>query len=69
MQPDWFVRSGNLIATADALEHETPAAQAETDALDELFGLGFDHHAGFAARISAVTLDEIRSFARRRLPV
>jgi predicted Zn-dependent peptidase len=67
MQPDWFSRSGNLIITGDALEHETPDAQAETDALNELFGLGYDFHQQFAAQISAVTLDDIRNFARRRL--
>jgi zinc protease len=67
MQPDWFARSGNLITTADALEHETPDAQAQRVALDELFGLGFDYHNQFGAQINAVTLDDIRAFARGRL--
>ena len=67
MQPDWFARSGNLITTGDALEHETPDAQAQRVALDELFGLGYEFHQQFAHQINAVTLDDIRAFARQRL--
>jgi predicted Zn-dependent peptidase len=67
MQPDWFVRSQDLITTSDALEHETPEAQAERVALDELFGLGYDYHDKFASQINGVTLDGIRAYARGHL--
>jgi predicted Zn-dependent peptidase len=67
MQPDWFNRSKELIATADALEHETPDAQAERDALDELMGQGYDYHDKLNAKIDSVTLDEVRAYARTRL--
>jgi zinc protease len=67
MQPDWFNRSKALIATADALENETPDAQAERDALDELLGLGFDYHTLLNAEIGVVTLDDIRAYADTRL--
>ena len=67
MQADWFTRSKLLITTGDAIDNETPAAQASTAALDELFGLGCDYHAQFANQINAVTLDQIRGVARARL--
>jgi zinc protease len=67
IQADWFNRSRDMITTAEALETETPAEQATQAATDELFGLGYDYHAGFAARIDAVSLPEIQSVARTRL--
>src|SRR5205085_3267902 len=36
MRPDWYQRSQQLIVTSDAMENETPAAQAMQAALDEL---------------------------------
>jgi len=67
MQPDWFTRSKELIATADAMEHETPDEQAERDALDELLGMGFDYHTRLNDAINNVTLDDVRGYARTRL--
>jgi zinc protease len=67
IQTDWFNRSKQLIITSDALENETPDAQATTAALDELYGLGYGWHAGFANRINAVTLDQVRQEARNGL--
>jgi zinc protease len=67
MQPDWFNRSKELISTADALEHETTAQQAERDALDELLGLGYDYHLHLNQEMSTVTLDDVRAYAATRL--
>src|SRR5206468_12847080 len=64
---EWFKRSKLLITTSDALENETPAQQATTEALDELFGLGYDYHRHFADQINAVTLDQVRQIAASRL--
>jgi zinc protease len=64
---EWFKRSKLLITTSDALENETPAQQATTEALDELFGLGYDYHRHFADQINAVTLDQVRQIAATRL--
>jgi zinc protease len=64
IQTDWFDRSRQLIITADALENETPDAQASTAALDELCGLGFGWHTAFADRINAVKLDQVQNEAR-----
>ncbi len=67
VQPDWFDRSKKLITTADAMDHETAAQQAQTAAMDELFGLGYDYHDKFADRIKTVTLPEVQAIARMKL--
>jgi len=67
MQKDWFERSKELITTGDAMDNETPAQQAQTAALDELYGLGYDYHSHFAERINAVTINQVREAARSKL--
>jgi zinc protease len=67
MQPDWFRRSKQLIVTGDAIDNETPVAQATLAALDELYGLGYNYHEMFADRINGVSLDDIRKLAASRL--
>jgi zinc protease len=67
IQADWFSRCKDMITTADALETETPAEQAEIAATDELFGVGYGYHAGFGERINAVTLPQVRNLAGTRL--
>jgi zinc protease len=67
MQADWFDRSKQLITTADALNNETPAAQAQTAALNELFGLGYAYHDQFADKINEVTIGHVQSVARLHL--
>ena len=64
---DWFKRSKELIVVADAMENETPAQQATQAALDELYGLGYAWHQGFADKIRGVELSEVRKVARARL--
>jgi zinc protease len=63
----WFGRAKELIAVADAMDHETPAAQAMTAALDELYGQGYAWHDQFAERIRAVTMPAVQAVARQRL--
>ncbi len=67
INPKWFDRSKELITLADAMDHESPAEQATSAALDELFGLGYDFHAQFADRIKGVTLADVQQIARQRL--
>lgn len=67
INPSWFTRSKQLITTADAIDNQTPDARATTAALDELFGLGYDYHAGFARRIDSVTLEQVRDVSRSLL--
>lgn len=64
---DWFKRSKELMVVADAMENETPAAQAQMAALDEVLGLGYDYHKQFPDRVRAVTLEQIQQLAHRRL--
>jgi len=66
-QPGWFARSKELMVTSDALEHETPAQQAEQAALDEVLGLGYNYHDQFGKKVEAVKLDEVRNVAANRL--
>ncbi|HVT88294.1 MAG TPA: pitrilysin family protein [Tepidisphaeraceae bacterium] len=67
MQLEWFNRSKQLITTSDAMSNETPAEQASTAALDELYGLGYNYHDSYAQRINAVTIDQVRQVARAKL--
>ncbi|MBI3315059.1 MAG: insulinase family protein [Candidatus Omnitrophica bacterium] len=46
---------------------DTPAALASLTALNELYGLGYDFHKDFDARINAVTKQDIRRVARKYL--
>jgi zinc protease len=63
----WFDRAKQLITTSDALDNETPSAQATTAALDELFGLGYDYHDHFAKRIDAVTMPRVEAVSHSLL--
>jgi zinc protease len=67
IEMNWFGRAKSMVASVDAMENETAASQASTAALDELFGLGYAHHEGFAERIKAVTVEQVREAARGRL--
>jgi zinc protease len=67
VQPQWFDRSKQLITISDAMSNETPSEQASTAALDELYGMGYDHHDLFAGKINAVTLDQVRDVSSARL--
>ena len=67
MQVDWFDRSKKLITTAEALQNQTAAQQAQTAALDELFGLGYDYHDHFGEHINAVRINDVQRVAKMRL--
>ncbi|MGB7161378.1 MAG: pitrilysin family protein [Tepidisphaeraceae bacterium] len=67
MDKSWFERSKQLAVTTDAMDNETPAEQATTAALDELYGLGYDYHDAFDDRINAVQLDQVRGVAKQRM--
>ena len=64
---DWFNRAKELMVVADAMENETPAAQAQLAAVDEVLGLGFDYHKQFPGRVREVTLPQVQEIARQRL--
>jgi len=64
---DWFKRSKELMVVADAMENETPAAQATMAALDEVVGLGYAYHEKFADGVRQITLQQVQNLARQRL--
>lgn len=65
--PSWFDRSKELITVADAMENETPSAQAALAALDELYGLGYAYHDQFDQKIRGVTMQQVQELAQSRL--
>ena len=65
IQKDWFTRCKEMITTAEALQTEKPADQASQAATDELFGVGYQYHQGFAERIDAVTLPQVQELRGR----
>ncbi|HEX8523248.1 MAG TPA: pitrilysin family protein [Tepidisphaeraceae bacterium] len=67
MNQDWFTRSKQLINTSEAMNRETPAEQAQQAALDELYGLGYDYRDHYNEKVNAVTLDQVRGVAAKRL--
>ena len=67
INPTWYARAKELIAVADAMEHETPAQQASTAAVDELLGLGYAFHDQFDAQMKRVEMPAVQSLARSRL--
>jgi zinc protease len=64
---DWLKRAKELMIVADAMENETPAAQAQLAAVDEVLGLGYDYHSQFADHVRAVPLPHVQETARHRL--
>ena len=64
---EWFERARRLAVVSDALERETPAEQATAAALDELFGLGYEHHERFADKIAKVTAADVEAISRQWL--
>ena len=64
---DWFKRSKELMVVADAMENETPNAQAEQAAVNEALGLGYDYHSQFADHVREVTLQQVQQMAHQRL--
>jgi zinc protease len=67
MSPGWFERAKQLMLIGEAMERETAGEQATVAALDELYGLGYDHHLARPAKIKAVSIDDVRNTARARL--
>lgn len=65
--PSWFDRSKELITVADAMENETPSAQAALAGLDELYGLGYAYHDQFDQKIRGVEMQQVRELAASRL--
>ena len=64
---DDFQTAVRMVIALHAQENTTIAEQARQAALDELYGLGFDYHKSFDARIKAVTLTDVVGVAQKYL--
>ena len=62
-----FLRAKQMIIALHAQENTTISEQAQQAALDELYGLGYNHDKTFDARINAVTLPDVTRVAQKHL--
>ncbi len=62
---DEFRTAVERVIALEAQENTTAADQARQAALDELYGLGYDYHKTFDARIEAVKLKDVVEAARK----
>jgi len=64
---DEFARAKKICITEELMSRQTNTAQAQTAAIDELYGLGYDFDSGFSDRINAVTIDDVTRVASKYL--
>lgn len=62
-----LARAKGVILTTDLMQSQTNSDRAMQTALDELYGLGYDHRDRYAEYINSVTLDEVRRVAKAYL--
>jgi len=55
----------DMITTSEALDRQTNASQAGDAATGEMYGVGYDYESEFLARVKKVTLDDVKSAARK----
>ena len=60
-----LTRAKKKLIGSESLRNQSLEAFAHIVAVDELYGLGADHHARRAAEINAVTLEEVRAVAHK----
>ena len=58
-------RAKKKLIGSEAIRNQSLEAFAHVVAVDELYGLGAEHHARRAAEINAVTLEQVRAVARK----
>ncbi len=60
-----LTRAKKKLIGSEAIRNQSLEAFAHVVAVDELYGLGAEHHARRAAEINAVTLEQVRAVARK----
>jgi zinc protease len=60
-----LARAKKKLIGSEAIRNQSLEAFAHIVAVDELYGLGAEHHAQRAAEINAITLDQVRDVARK----
>lgn len=64
---DELARAKVIIRTTELMQYQTNSERAMQASLDELYGLGHDHHDTFGERVDAVTLEDVRRVADKYL--
>ena len=62
---DEVQKAKDLVVAQHAMNNITAGSQAQVAALDELYGLGYNHDADFNKRLNSVTLEDVKDVARR----
>ncbi len=62
---DELARAKSIALANHDINLQNPAARARTEALDELYGLGYDNYRKYAAEISKITVDDVQRMARK----
>jgi predicted Zn-dependent peptidase len=62
-----LARTKNTLLTNQALLLADPAGRAREQALDELYGLGYDYYLGAAERVQKVTAERVQALAQQAL--
>ena len=65
--PEELAAACRVCITADVLDNQTKGRQAMSAALDELYGLGYDHGRRYADGIQSVTAEDVKRVARKTL--
>ncbi|MEI7864351.1 MAG: pitrilysin family protein, partial [Chthoniobacterales bacterium] len=60
-----LARAKKKLLGTEAIRNQSLETFAHVVAVDELYGLGFDHHSRRACEIAAVTLEEVRRIAQK----
>ncbi|QGJ70434.1 Hypothetical protein PBC10988_21310 [Planctomycetales bacterium 10988] len=62
-----FIKAQQMIIALHAQSNTTISSQAQTAAVNELYGLGYDYEESFDERIQAVTIEEVIAVAKKYL--
>jgi zinc protease len=62
-----FDQAKNICISEELMNNQTNSAQAQSAAIDELYGLNYDFHRKFADRVEAVTIDDVVRVANEYL--
>lgn len=65
--PEELERAKSMAISAAAIDRQGNSAQARTAAGDELYGLGYRNDESYAARINAITIEDVRRVAQKYL--
>ena len=67
ISPAELERAKSMMISAHAIDDQTNAQQAQSAASDELYGLGYRSDADYAAKINAITLEDVQRAAQKYL--